>query len=130
MASERLTLSCQVAHDHAHGENHDNEDMFWKRCIWIRMSDNAKCQLTSDNHGNVITDNCDSTMGQIQIGTAGQFDRLECSITLPDAQQRDNGEWKCVLHKCKDKSDGGCHSKYSSNCSSEITINAQVYSKG
>ena len=119
MATERLTLLCKIEHDEALKENHD---LFWKTCTWTRLSDGAECHLTALEHKTNI-ESCDVSMGDVEHTIT---DRLECSITLPDTHQRNNGAWKCTLGKCKDRKDGGCISEYPSNCSREVVVNAQV----
>ena len=53
--------------------------------------------------------------------------RFECGITIPSASAIDSGSWTCKLRKCKDKNDdGGCSSKYASECDGEATINVKV----
>ena len=123
MATGRLTLSCRV---YAENASIQKEELFWKTCTWTRISDGAVCHQYAKEDSEIKKEHCDSTMGDIEIGTGSKRDRLECSITLPDTHQRNNGAWKCTLGKCNDRKDGGCISEYPSNCSKEVVVSAQV----
>ena len=130
MASQQLTLSCNVKLE---DNSTEIENLFWKKCTWIRMHDKTVCQQWAVDDYKIDKDNCDSSFGEVKIGLASSEkeeidkgkERLRCSITFP-AKEKDYGEWKCKMHKCKDKKDGGCENENASNCSSEIIVNAMV----
>ena len=128
MATERLTLLCKIEHDEALRENHD---LFWKTCTWTRLSDNSDCHLYAVNNYDIEKRSCDSSMGDVNIddGTDGKINRLECSISIPISKIEKNivdEAWKCTLHKCKDIEDGGCNAKDEDECFNDVIVNATV----
>ena len=128
MVPNRLKLSCSIQVDN---DSINNEELFWKTCTWTRLSDNSDCLLYAVNNYDIEKRSCDSSMGEVNIddGTDGKFNRLECSISIPISKIEKNivdEAWKCTLHKCKDMKDGGCNAKDEDECSNDVTVNATV----
>ena len=114
METESFRLICVVADDNEKDYN------FWKTCEWTRNQDKTTCVQKAVNERTVHEENCHDSM-------KASLKRFECEITIPSASAIDSGSWTCKLRKCKDKNDdGGCSSKYASECDGEATINVKV----
>ena len=113
MVTEPFVLSCKVV---VHGGLKDN---LWKTCEWRRNDDNLTCVQTAVNDFEVNKGGCFTSIEVLEIS------RMKCSIKI-NASPADRKGWTCTLAKCETDENGGCSSKYASDCIGKSVVHGTV----